>query len=49
MTGLVTPAAAVAVTLDVRGQPSADPLSTGLSEIDGVFEVTTVDLDRPAD
>jgi putative Mg2+ transporter-C (MgtC) family protein len=36
--------AAVAVSLEVRGQPSVEPLTAGLSELAGVLEVTTVDL-----
>jgi putative Mg2+ transporter-C (MgtC) family protein len=35
---------AVAVALQVRGQPSPDPLATGLSELPGVLEVETTDL-----
>jgi putative Mg2+ transporter-C (MgtC) family protein len=35
---------AVAVTLEVRGQPSAAALADGLSEMAGVLEVTTTDL-----
>jgi putative Mg2+ transporter-C (MgtC) family protein len=35
--------AAVAVTLEVRGQPSVDPLAAGLSDLDGVLQVETTD------
>jgi len=35
---------AVAVTLDVAGQPSVDPLASELTEMDGVLEVVTTDL-----
>jgi putative Mg2+ transporter-C (MgtC) family protein len=41
--------AAVAVTLEVQGQPSADPLAAELSELPGVLEVTTTDLARGGD
>jgi putative Mg2+ transporter-C (MgtC) family protein len=41
--------AAVAVTLEVHGQPTADPLTVGLHELDGVLEVTATDLDRGID
>lgn len=40
---------AVAVTLEVRGQPVVHGLSTSLSEIDGVLEVTTTDLAHAAE
>jgi putative Mg2+ transporter-C (MgtC) family protein len=42
-------AAAVAVTLDVVGQPSARQLTLGLNELDGVLEVTTLDLARSSE
>ncbi|HEX7297680.1 MAG TPA: MgtC/SapB family protein [Solirubrobacteraceae bacterium] len=42
-------AAAVAVTLEVQGQPALEPLTTALSELDGVFEVTATDLDSGSD
>jgi putative Mg2+ transporter-C (MgtC) family protein len=35
--------AAVAVTLELRGQPTAEALVVAISEIDGVLEVTTLD------
>lgn len=35
---------AVAVTMEVTGQPTADPLTLELSEMDGVLEVTTTDM-----
>jgi putative Mg2+ transporter-C (MgtC) family protein len=35
---------AVAVKLEVQGQPTAEPLAVGLTELDGVFEVTSTDL-----
>jgi putative Mg2+ transporter-C (MgtC) family protein len=41
--------AAVAVTLEVRGQPLVHALSTALSEIDGVLEVTMTDLEHGAE
>jgi putative Mg2+ transporter-C (MgtC) family protein len=34
---------AVAVTLEVQGQPSAQPLTIALSELDGVLEVAATD------
>lgn len=34
---------AVAVTLELRGQPAIDPLAVALSDLDGVFEVATTD------
>jgi putative Mg2+ transporter-C (MgtC) family protein len=37
---------AVAVTLELQGQPTADPLAVALSDFDGVFEVTTTDHSR---
>jgi putative Mg2+ transporter-C (MgtC) family protein len=40
---------AVAVTLDVAGQPSADPLAAELTEMDGVLEVASIDLADSAD
>ena len=40
---------AVAVTLELQGQPTADPLAVALSDFDGVFEVTTTDHARNAD
>jgi hypothetical protein len=36
--------AAVAVTLEVQGQPTADPLASGLSDMPGILEVTATDL-----
>jgi len=41
--------AAVAVDIDVRGQPDVEPLATALDEMDGVLEVTTTDLASGAD
>ncbi len=41
--------AAVAVEIDVRGQPEVEPLATALEGMDGVFEVTTTDLSISAD
>jgi putative Mg2+ transporter-C (MgtC) family protein len=35
---------AVAVMLEVQGQPTAEPLATGLTDLSGVLEVTTTDL-----
>ncbi len=40
---------AVALTLEVRGQPSVEPLVFALDELDGVLEVSTADLDGSAD
>lgn len=42
-------APAVAVTFEVQGQPSADPLTGALSELGGVFEVAATDLARTTD
>jgi putative Mg2+ transporter-C (MgtC) family protein len=39
-------ASAVAVTLELRGQPTAHPLAIALSDLDGVFEVSTIDHAR---
>jgi putative Mg2+ transporter-C (MgtC) family protein len=36
-------ASAVAVTLELRGQPTGHPLAVALNDLDGVFEVSTVD------
>ncbi|HLH15119.1 MAG TPA: MgtC/SapB family protein [Solirubrobacteraceae bacterium] len=41
--------AAVAVTLEVQGQPRIDPLTVALSDLDGVLEVTAKDLAQPSD
>jgi putative Mg2+ transporter-C (MgtC) family protein len=40
MTGVPT----VAVTLEVHGQPTADPLAAGLANMPGIVEVTATDL-----
>jgi len=40
---------AVAVTLELQGQPTTDPLTAALSELGGVLEVTASDLDRSTD
>jgi putative Mg2+ transporter-C (MgtC) family protein len=40
---------AVAVTLEVQGQPTVDPLAASLTELAGVFEVTTTDPARSTD
>jgi putative Mg2+ transporter-C (MgtC) family protein len=40
---------AVAVTLEVQGQPNPDQLAIALQELAGVFEVTTTDLARGDD
>jgi putative Mg2+ transporter-C (MgtC) family protein len=37
---------AVAVTLEIQGQPTAEPLAIALSDLDGVFEVATTDQAR---
>jgi putative Mg2+ transporter-C (MgtC) family protein len=36
---------AVALTLEVRGQPRVEPLVVALDELDGVLEVSTADMD----
>ncbi len=41
--------AAVAVTLELQGQPTAEPLTSALSELDGVLELSSNDLDRSID
>lgn len=41
--------AAVAVTLEVQGQPTADQLALDLSDLEGVLEVSTVDQGRGAE
>jgi putative Mg2+ transporter-C (MgtC) family protein len=40
---------AVVLTLEVRGQPSVEPLVVALDGLDGVFEVSTADLADSAD
>jgi hypothetical protein len=40
---------AVAVTLEVQGQPTVDPLAASLTELAGVLEVTTTDPARSTD
>jgi putative Mg2+ transporter-C (MgtC) family protein len=40
---------AVAVTLEVSGQPSIDPLAVAVNDLAGVFEVTATDLARRDD
>ena len=40
---------AMAVTLDLQGQPTTDPLTSALSELEGVLEVTSSELDRSID
>jgi putative Mg2+ transporter-C (MgtC) family protein len=40
---------AVAVTLEVRGQPNYEPLTASLSDHPGVLEVTATDLTRAAE
>jgi putative Mg2+ transporter-C (MgtC) family protein len=37
---------AVAVTLELQGQPTAEPLTVALSDFEGVFEVATTDHAR---
>ncbi len=39
----------VAVTLEIQGQPTADPLTTTLTELPGVIEVASTDLARRGD
>jgi putative Mg2+ transporter-C (MgtC) family protein len=41
--------AAVAVEIDVRGQPDVAPLATALEGLDGVLEVSTTDLSSSVD
>jgi putative Mg2+ transporter-C (MgtC) family protein len=41
--------AAVAVQMNVRGQPDVDPLAVALEGVDGVLEVTTTDLSSSVD
>jgi putative Mg2+ transporter-C (MgtC) family protein len=41
--------AAVAVSLEVRGQPHIEPLTLALNDLDGVLEVTSTDLALPSD
>ena len=41
--------AAVAVTLELHGQPTVEPLAAALSEQAGVLEVTSTDLDGSID
>ncbi len=40
---------AVALTLEVRGQPRVEPLVVALDELDGVLEVSTAELNDSAD
>jgi putative Mg2+ transporter-C (MgtC) family protein len=40
---------AVAVTLELQGQPTVGPLAVVLSDLDGVFEVATTDHARNGD
>jgi putative Mg2+ transporter-C (MgtC) family protein len=40
---------AVAVTLEVQGQPTAEPLTSTLTELPGVIEVASTDLARRGD
>jgi putative Mg2+ transporter-C (MgtC) family protein len=40
---------AVAVTLELQGQPTADPLAVAITDIDGVLEVATTDHARNGD
>jgi putative Mg2+ transporter-C (MgtC) family protein len=47
--GTVGGVAAVAVTLEVHGQPDVQGLVTTLDELPGVLEVTTTELGRDAD
>jgi putative Mg2+ transporter-C (MgtC) family protein len=41
--------AAVAVTLELQGQPTVDPLAVALTDVDGVLEVATTDHARNGD
>ncbi|PZR83821.1 MAG: hypothetical protein DLM65_01060, partial [Candidatus Aeolococcus gillhamiae] len=45
----VSGAAAVAVTLEVQGRPSAEELTIGLEKLDGVIEISALDLGRNSD
>jgi len=40
---------AVAVALDVRGQPEAEPLAVAFDELKGVVEVSTTELSSSVD
>jgi putative Mg2+ transporter-C (MgtC) family protein len=40
---------AVAVNLEIQGQPTADPLTAALDDLAGVFEVTANEIDRSFD
>jgi putative Mg2+ transporter-C (MgtC) family protein len=40
---------AVAVELEVQGQPRVEPLTTALQEVSGVLEVSSRDLARATD
>jgi hypothetical protein len=39
-------APAIAVALELQGQPTIEPLAIALSDLDGVFEVSTIDQAR---
>jgi putative Mg2+ transporter-C (MgtC) family protein len=41
--------AAIAVTLELQGQPTAHPLAVALGDLDGVLEVATIDHARHGD
>jgi putative Mg2+ transporter-C (MgtC) family protein len=45
----VADVAAVVVTLEVQGQPTAEPLTATLAELPGVIEVAATDLSRSGD
>jgi hypothetical protein len=40
---------AAAVTVELQGQPTAEPLTIALNDLAGVLEVTTTDLERGVD
>jgi putative Mg2+ transporter-C (MgtC) family protein len=47
--GAIDDTPAVAVSLEVQGQPHPDTLAANLSDLSGVFEVTATDFDRAGD
>lgn len=44
LAGEIAGVPAVALTLEVRGQPTVEPLVAALDDLEGVFEVSTTDL-----
>lgn len=47
--GAIQGAGAVAVTLEVHGQPTIEPLTLALNDLHGVHEVAATDLAQPAE